>query len=231
VAIAYGAVLVFFVGLMGSLAVYLSKWGVAQTPFTRMVDREPSYLFAYAPTSFGWRELLLQGATTDQGAPLVNEVGAIDPGAYSHYVTSPSFKWYNQIGAALVSCVWVMLVFLFVIGFGYSYFWSSSTIIYLLLRRKIDDAEMDEIYLEEDDQEPSYTPSTPPAPSGAPSTPGMTMVEAPSLRPPTPAAPAAPAPVPEATPPSAAINETPPLEPVPPVGGEGNATPPGGSTP
>ena len=32
VAIAYGAAIVFFVGFMGSLAVYLAKWGVSQTP-------------------------------------------------------------------------------------------------------------------------------------------------------------------------------------------------------
>ena len=32
VAVAYGAVVVFFVGFMGSLTVYLAKWGVSQTP-------------------------------------------------------------------------------------------------------------------------------------------------------------------------------------------------------
>src|SRR5262249_34907680 len=34
VAIAYGMVVVFFVGFMGSFVVYLSKWAIAQTPGT-----------------------------------------------------------------------------------------------------------------------------------------------------------------------------------------------------
>src|SRR5208283_4384771 len=65
VALAYGAVVVFFVGFMGSAAVYLAKWGVSQTPFVKTAkwDREPSYLFVWAPTSFGWRALLLNGGT------------------------------------------------------------------------------------------------------------------------------------------------------------------------
>ena len=32
VAVAYGAVLVFFVGFMGSFVVYLTKWSLSQTP-------------------------------------------------------------------------------------------------------------------------------------------------------------------------------------------------------
>src|SRR5439155_13194154 len=34
VAVVYGAVLVFFVGFMGSLVVYLTKWSLSQTPLT-----------------------------------------------------------------------------------------------------------------------------------------------------------------------------------------------------
>ncbi len=66
VALAYGMVLVFFVGLMGSLMVYLGEWGVSQAPFLASSDpsrdREPTYLFVYAPTSFGWRDLLLHSS-------------------------------------------------------------------------------------------------------------------------------------------------------------------------
>src|SRR5262249_33146039 len=53
-ALVYGALVVFFVGFMGSFMVYLAKWGVSQGTWG---SREPSYLFAYAPTSFGWRRL------------------------------------------------------------------------------------------------------------------------------------------------------------------------------
>jgi hypothetical protein len=115
------------------------------------------------------------------------------------------------------------LIFLLVIGFGYSYFWCASTIIYLLMRRKVDDAEMDEIYLEEDAQDMSYTP--PPSAAATPPGPSLTMVEPPSMRPspaPAPAEPLAPAGV-SSTSPAA----PPRTEPPPSPGGNEN----GGSSP
>src|SRR5205814_1428185 len=144
VALVYGAVLIFFVVFMGSMMVYLAKWGVSQTPFVERAGREPSYLFVYAPKSFGWRELLLQGAKTKDGLPIVDSDG-INQTSYETYF-SDWHPW-NYAAAGVVSVVWMGLIFLLVIGFGYSYFWSASTIIYLLMRRKVDDAEMDEIYL------------------------------------------------------------------------------------
>ena len=62
VAVAYGAVVIFFIGFMGSFIVYLSKWGVSKTPWIETAGREPSFLFIYSPTSFGWRDLLLANA-------------------------------------------------------------------------------------------------------------------------------------------------------------------------
>jgi hypothetical protein len=69
------------------------------------------------------------------------------------------------------------------LGFGYSYFWSASTIIYLLMRSKVDDTDFDEVYLEEEETEeypirPAAT--TPPAPATTGQQ--LTMVEAPTLR-------------------------------------------------
>src|SRR5262249_3389291 len=91
--------------------------------------------------------------------------------------------------------IWIYLVFLMVIGFGYSYFWSAATIIYLLMRQKVDDTDLDEVYLEEEDAEDVYTPPPPEAvPAKAGATP-LAMVEPPVLRPP----PAAPAPPPAPT--------------------------------
>ena len=206
VAIAYGAVLIFFIGFMGSLMVFLAKWGVTQNPALTVGNREPEYLFVYAPTSFGWRELLLQGARVDElpknakvekGTPVVKD-GRINPDAYEDYTSD--WRWYCYVGAWVVSVVWMGLIFLLVVGFGYSYFWTASTIIYLLMRRKVDDAEMDEVYLEEDDQDLTYTPpATTTAPPPPPSGPSTTMVEPPSLRtPPSQASPTIPMPPPEA---------------------------------
>jgi len=200
----YGAIAIFFIGFMGSFTIYLAKWGVNQTPFVSAVGRDPSFLFVYSPTSFDWQTLLLQGATTVDGDKIVRD-GVIDPTAYGKYVDT---LWvYNKIGALLVA-FWLGLAFLMLIGFGYSFFFSMSTIIYLLMRRHVDSAELDEVYLEEDDAEsvPGGFPAPPPAPPApAPKpTSGLTMVESPSLRapappPPAPVAPPAPPPTSLAT--------------------------------
>ena len=196
VALAYGAVIVFFIGIMGSLTVYLSKWGVTQTPGIGWKDRTPTFLFVYAPESFGWRTLLLQDDTHN----LVSRAGTINTANYKAYVDT--MTWYNTIGAVLVSIVWVGAVFMLVLGFGYSYFWSASSIIYLLMRRKVDDAELDEVYLEEDDEasyagplatKPAPPPPAPPAPAaGRPSLPIVEAPHAPAAPPPAPSPPAAP---------------------------------------
>jgi hypothetical protein len=181
VAVLYGAILVFFVCFMGSLVVFLTKWSVAQTPGTDyFVTRRVDNLFVHAPESFGWRDLL---------------------------VTNPpaELAWYNRISAFFVS-LWVTLVFLLVIGFGYSYFFSAGTMIYLLLRRKVDETEIDEVYLEEDEpDEPLLPPPAAAPPAGEP----LQMVEAPALRTPAPAGAATepgaspnPAPAPPETPPT-----------------------------
>lgn len=176
VALVYGAVVVFFVGFMGSLMVYLAKWGVAQTPSAQYFNRDPSYLFVYAPTSFGWRDLLLQGSTV-----------AGYPGGADAYVNQQFHGW-NYIGAFLVAC-WLYLVFLMIVGFGYSFFWTASTIIYVLMRYKVDDTEFDEVYLEEQDVEEPYPPNPPSSPQATGTGPApIQMVEAPSLRTSTPPA-------------------------------------------
>ena len=57
VAVVYGAVIVFFIGFMGSLTIYLAKWGVSQTPGMSAAGRQPNFLFVDAPTSYHWRDL------------------------------------------------------------------------------------------------------------------------------------------------------------------------------
>jgi hypothetical protein len=206
VALAYGAVLVFFVGLMGSLMVYLGKWGISQAPGPQ--NREPTYLFVYAPTSFGWRDLLLAGSPGVKTAEMAQTNGTTTLAYAPTAKYWGEMSWSNHIGAVLVS-VWLYLLFLLIVGFGYSYFWSATTIIYLLMRRKVDDTELDEIHLEEEELEEPYaapgttTPAPPVSPvdKTAPTGPAVTMVEPPALRTPAPAvvsatAPPAPAPVP-----------------------------------
>jgi hypothetical protein len=175
VAIFYGAVVIFFVGLMGSLTVYLGKWGMSNTPGIKSLDRSPDYLFVYAPTSYGWREMLLEGspggkltalqdaelslrraaadnpqseAATQSALKRIEKDKVVEAPEYNKWLGS--FYWYNKLGAVLVS-FWITLLFLMVLGFGYSFFWTTSTMIYLLMRRKVDDTDLDEVYLEEEE--------------------------------------------------------------------------------
>lgn len=182
VSLLYGSVVIFFVGFMGSFAVYLGKWAVAQTPFIHAANRSPEYLFIYAPTSFGWRELLMTDSPAEDWVRIEGEIQrlrrrGLDQAAIETTLNArnenkeaaeqrykeflDSYLVYNHLGAILVS-FWITLVFLMVLGFGYSFFWSAATIIYLLMRKKVDDIDLDEVYLEETDDTGSAP--APPAP-------------------------------------------------------------------
>src|SRR5262249_61144687 len=72
------------------------------------------------------------------------------------------------------------------IAFGFSFFWGSIPIIYRVLRKVADGAELDEVSLEDDETEGVFGSSLPPAPppSAPPATTKpLTMVEPPALRP------------------------------------------------
>ena len=160
VSVVYGAALIFFVGFMGTLLVYLGKWGVAQAHF--FDARDPAFLCMYAPESFNWRDVLLQDSTN---AEINKKTG--------HYMIPPEklpADWYQHtsLGTYLVT-FWLGLFFLLIIGFGYSYFWTAATIIYLLLRQKVDDTDLDEVYLEEEEDKAFMSESPVPPPATAPS--------------------------------------------------------------
>lgn len=103
-------------------------------------------LFYYAPEASGWRPIAVEAPT-----------GAVN-------------------FAAGCAAIWLYLLFFMVVGFIYSYFWSASTVIYYLLRRDVDNTEMQEVYLEgeEDDEglpmEPA--PASPVVTPVQPATPG-----------------------------------------------------------
>ncbi len=229
VALIYGAVIIFVVGVVGSMAVYLSKWGVSQTPFTQTVDRDPSFLFVYAPTSFGWRELLLQGVQLQDGSQVVDpRTGKIDEANYNkflgrdkNFVDRGEMGVVNAIGAGMVT-VWLCLFFLLILSFGYSYFWSVSTLIYMLLRRDVDDRELEEVHLDEDDESPYGGPLLAGAglqPAAVPGRQTLTM------------APVAPAPTASSNTPPAAPVGSPPTASAPPKtpdAGDGAASTPNG---
>lgn len=212
VAIVYGAAVTFFVLFFTSLMVYMGKWAVGIPASAVWSDRKPEYLFIYAPESFGWKELFLNespyAVTHDRvysttGRP-VDVYRPVNPALNEQH--RKDFYVYNTWGAGLVA-FWLALLFLMMLGFSYSFFWSAATVIYFLLRRKVDEAEPDEVFLEEEEPE---APLAPPkiAEGTAPAAPSTSL---PVINPPAPPAVAGP-PV------------TPPAGPTPPVA---PPTPPG----
>ncbi len=172
VAIVYGMAVTFFVVFMGSLSVYLGKWGTNQTASAIYSTHTPDYLFLNAPKTLGWRELLLKGSDIEQVSE-VQIVGSrkiltlIDKDEDAAKKYRDSYYWYHHLASWVVS-FWLLLMLLVILGFGYSYFWSASTSIYLLMRKAVDDTELDEIYLEDDAADtplPAPPINVPPPPS------------------------------------------------------------------
>jgi hypothetical protein len=72
-----------------------------------------------------------------------------------------------SVGAHVIR-FWVQCVKLVAVGFLYSYFWTASTAIYLLLRYDVDQKEMDEVLPEEEEQTPAELPPLGSDAAGAP---------------------------------------------------------------
>lgn len=189
-AVVYGAALVFFVGFMASLMIFLGKWGVSSaaglSSSDPKSDREPSYLFYYTPTSFGWRDLLISNSQWTVPQSKTDYDGRkIERREFTEEYEA-ALTGMNRFGAVMVS-VWIYPLFLLVVGFGYSYFWSASTIVYFLMRRHVDDTEMDEVHLEDEAVDDPFLKTPPPSPAAPPiSKPGtlsLNVVEAPPAAP------------------------------------------------
>ncbi|MBX9581227.1 MAG: hypothetical protein K2X87_13040, partial [Gemmataceae bacterium] len=180
VAVLYGAAVTFFVLFFTSLMVYMGKWAVGLPASAVYSDRKPDYLFIYAPESFGWRELLLQDspyaitheqARTPTGRP-VDVYQKVNPAQYD--AARGEFYAYNTWGAGIVA-FWLALIFLMMLGFSYSFFWSAATAIYFLMRKKVDEADPDEVFLEDDEPE---VPTAPPKAADAAAAPAGPPVQA-----------------------------------------------------
>ena len=219
VAIVYGAAVTFLVIVVGCLMVYLGKWAVSQPSSAVATSRKPDFLFIYSPKSLGWQELMLKGSPVEVEMGVVKDektklyrpdyvpVNADADKAYRDDMT-----WWNEAGAGMVT-FWMILVFLLMIGFSYSYFWSASTMIYLLMRKKVDEVELDEVYIEEQPAPALAPPPAPPVSTGPVGSVPLPTVTAPSAFTPAPPVP------PIIPPPAPALSpaEEAPQPPVPPV--------------
>lgn len=225
VAVLYGAVVTLFVLFFASLTVYVGKWAVGLTASALWQDRKPDYLFIYAPESFGWKELLTKdspyavqgewvmldrnGKKTNNPAEGVRQVRIYEPVNPDAYTAARNdFWWYNSWGAGIV-CFWLTLAFLMMLGFSYSFFWSAATMIYYLMRKKVDEAELDEVFEDEEPEIPLAPPklatgTTPAAPANSPTS--LPVLSSP---------PAPPAVSPPPPPPPATIPFSPPASTLP----------------
>lgn len=211
VAILYGAAVTFAVLFFASLAVYVGKWAVGLPASAMYSSRKPEFYFIYAPESFGWKELLLKDSPYEVThvslkTAMDRRVDVYAPvNAEANTANRAEYWWYNTLGARMVG-LWLGGLFLMMLGFSYSFFWTAATVIYTLLRKKIDEADTDEIFLEED--EPGIPPAPPKpaaAPAGGPTS--LPVIQAPS-------APVSP------PPPLPPIPLSPPLPPPPSASGD-----------
>ena len=225
VAVLYGAAITLFVLFFASVAVYVGKWAVGLTASAVWEDRKPEFLFIYAPESFGWKELLTKDspyavkgewvmlnrdgeATTDPTKRVrdVYRYEPVDPRASAD--ARKEFYAYNTWGAGIV-CFWLTAAFLMMLGFSYSFFWSAATMIYFLMRKKVDEAELDEVF---EDDEPEVPLAPPKLATGTAPVPPPGPTSLPVL-PPPPAPPPVSAPSPATIPFSPAMSPPPPPEP------------------
>lgn len=142
------------VAAVASAVAYLSLWGLSWSAGGERVQQITAELPREIKT-FDWPP---SGPIV--AAPVILDAGpitavpsialAVDASTTN---VGPRFNRLGRFGVRLIG-VWLGLVKVVAIGFAYSYFWTASTAIYLLLRRETDHTEMDEVYLEE--QETSF---------------------------------------------------------------------------
>ena len=231
VAISYGAAVTLFVIFFTSLAVYAGKWAVGIPASWVWSDRKPEFLFIYAPDSFGWRELLTKDSpyavkSVEEPVPgtdrIIHAYPCVNEADYNR--AKSDYNFYNNWGAGLV-CFWLTGLFLFMLGFTYSFFWTAATMIYFLMRKKVDEAELDEVFIEE--EEPVAPPAPPKIAEGTSPT-SLPVISAPTPPPPTvpPVATIPPTlpPIPLVeSPPAPPLPFSPPATVSPPTNGEGVA--------
>jgi hypothetical protein len=120
----------------------------------------------------------------------------------------------EPVGAFLIG-IWLLLAVGLLWAFLISFYFSASTVIYLLLRREVDATDLEDVYLEEDEEPETSAPPPPMPPAPAPGGEVVTITPPPGA----PARPAEPPPPPraEAAPPPTPSPPPPPQDPPPPA--------------
>jgi hypothetical protein len=88
----------------------------------------------------------------------------VAPGRLSYDIDFLTLRRDQDVAASLVA-FWVYLVIGMLGAFAISFYFTSNTIIYYLMRHEVDATEMDDVYLEQSDEE--FNELGAPAPGGA----------------------------------------------------------------
>ena len=143
VALINGAAAMIVAVVFGYATVWLSwyavSWGLG--------EENARLIYSYTPRNGAWRDAFAVVAVG--GKAVVAPAGT------------------KAIAAGLVG-FWTHLVFMGIIGFAYSYFWTAATVIYFLMRRDVDEIDATEVDLDDEDDEP-FPNFTTTAPAEAPS--------------------------------------------------------------
>lgn len=130
VAAVVGALGWLFVSSFAALVIYLAAWGTSWGATSERIEQIEAAQPA-AVAALDWPAESDEAAAADAETP---------PG--------------TRTAAAAMIGFWSAGVRLWALAFAYSYFWTASTGIYLLLRRDTDDTPLDDIQLDEPEEQP-----------------------------------------------------------------------------
>jgi hypothetical protein len=145
VSVAYGSVCLVFVKLF----VRLMLWSMHG-----LVALSMNWGSAFgAGESTGKLDALWQAPSLTGATPFY--------GGFDDSIPLAHMSWFAQF---LIK-VWIYVVWGFVAAFAVSFFYSASTLVYLLLRREVDATDMEDVYLEDAITDETAAPPAGPAPA------------------------------------------------------------------
>jgi hypothetical protein len=86
------------------------------------------------------------GASSGMGEAAVDELTSGRPAAFENGISISGTIETSPVGRA-AAAFWLQLLALMLWGFVYSFFWSSATIIYFLLRKSVDGMPLDRVFV------------------------------------------------------------------------------------
>jgi hypothetical protein len=88
-------------------------------------------------------------------------------GDLTYHIHYHALAWSEKIAATLIA-MWVYLVLSFLAAFVISFYFSSNTLIYFLMRREVDATELDDVFIEDNEDDFTEPGPTTPVPASSP---------------------------------------------------------------